>query len=146
MTMHEHPTPAPWQPKPLTIAVLDSDEFLADSLCALLRERGFAASAHYDMAALRQAHAAAPFDAYVIDHLADWQPHSTAIEELIASIRSGPQADAPIFILGNQTAPEQDARLGQLLMRNRLRYLLRPIKLSYLAKRVAEATMDKAGL
>jgi DNA-binding response OmpR family regulator len=130
----------------LTIAILDSDEFLADSLCAMLRERGFAAAAFYEMAALRQAHAAAPFDAYVIDYLADWQPQSRALQELIASIYSGPKRDAPVFILGNQTAPERDARLGGLLMQHKLRYLLRPIRLSYLAQRVGEAVMDRAGL
>lgn len=144
--MHDQPAPAPWQPKPLTIAILDSDEFLADSLCDLLRGRGFAASAYYDMVSLLQAHESGAFDAYVIDCLADGQPGSHALEDLVTSIRTGRHADAPIFILGNQTAPETDARLGDLLMRHRLRYLLRPIKLSYLEKRVAEAVMDRAGL
>ncbi|MBK4738953.1 response regulator transcription factor [Noviherbaspirillum pedocola] len=144
--MHDQPAPAPWQPKPLTIAILDSDEFLADSLCDLLRKRGFAASAYYDMVSLLQAHDGGAFDAYVIDSLADSQPGSHALEDLVTSIRTGRNADAPIFMLGNQTAPETDARLGDLLMRQRLRYLLRPIKLSYLEKRVAEAVMERAGL
>lgn len=140
--MHDRPAPAPWQPKPLAIAILDSDEFLADSLCDLLRRRGFAASAYYDMRALAEAHAASPFDAYVIDALADWQPDSHALEDLLASISD----DAPVFLLGNHTAPERDARLGALLMRRRLRYLLRPIRLSYLEKRIAEAVLERAGL
>lgn len=144
--MHDRPAPAPWQPKPLTIAILDSDEFLADKLCDMLRARGFAASAYYDMAALTQAHEAEAFDAYVIDCLTDWQPGSHALEDLIASIRAGGPADAPVFILGNHTAPERDPRLGRLLMRHRLRYVLRPIRLSYLEARIAEAVMERAGL
>jgi len=136
----------PWLPKPFSIAVLDSDEYLTDVLCDLLRNSGFTASAFYDMPSLLQAHQTTSFDAYVVDYLADWQPHSNALENLIASIRSGTNGDAPIFILGNQIEPERVERLGNIIMHNKVRYLLKPLRANYLAKRIGEALAIKAGL
>ena len=136
----------PWHPKPFSIAVLDSDETLADALCDILRNKGFAATAFYDIASLMQAHQEMPFDAYVLDYLADWLPDSNALENLIASIREAANSDVPIFILGNQTAPERIERLGNILMQHKVRYLLRPLSASYLAKRIGEAVARRAGL
>jgi DNA-binding response OmpR family regulator len=136
----------PWEPKPFSIAVLDSDEYLADALCDVLRDRGFAAAGFYDMSSLTQAHETTRFDAYVLDYLADWQPQSSAMENLVASIREDVNGDVPIFILGNETAPERTERLGNIIMHHRVRYLLRPLSATYLAKRIGEAVAKRAGL
>lgn len=136
----------PWQPKPFSIAVLDSDEYLADTLCDTLRSQGFAATAFYDTASLMRAHETKQFDAYVLDYLADWFPKSRALEDLIASIRTGTNGDTPIFILGNQIEPERVERLRNILMQHKVRYLLKPIQASYLAKRIGEAVAKRTGL
>jgi DNA-binding response OmpR family regulator len=144
--MEHRPNPRPWQPKPFSIAVLDSDEYLADMLCARLHGSGFNASAFYDIAALMTAHRNTVFDAYVLDYLADWRPPSTTLETLIASIRGGNNRDVPVFILGNQVAPERIEGLGDIIMRYKVRYVLKPVEMSYLAKRITEAIAQRAGL
>jgi DNA-binding response OmpR family regulator len=136
----------PWRPPFFSIAVLDSDEYLADTLCELLRDSGFAATAFYEISSLAQAHRTEMFDAYVLDYLADWLPQSHALENLVASIRGGANADVPIFILGNQVAPERIERLGNIIMQHKVRYLLRPLPANNLAKRVGEALAKRAGL
>ena len=136
----------PWLPKPFSIAVLDSDEYLGDVLCDLLRDCGLAAAGFYDIATLMQSHQATMFDAYVLDYLADWLPQSHALENLVAGIRRGANRDAPIFVLGNQVAPERVERLGNIIMQHNVRYMLRPLPATYLAKRVVEALAKKAGL
>lgn len=144
--MEARPDPRPWQPKPFKIAVLDSDEYLADTLCERLSSSAVVASAFYAIDILEQARRQASFDAYVLDYLADWLPPSTALEALIASIRAGHDGDVPIFILGNQVAPERVEGLGHILMQYKVRYLLKPIEAAYLARRVTEAISKKAGL
>lgn len=144
--MENRPDPRPWQPKPFSIAVLDSDEYLADTLCESLRGSAFDAIAFYDISVLMQAHRDTSFDAYVLDYLTDWLPPSTSLDTLIASIRNGNKHDVPVFILGNQTAPECIEGLGNILMRYKVRYLLKPIEVAYLARRVAEAITRRAGL
>lgn len=144
--MEAKPDPRPWQPKPFSIAVLDSDEYLADTLCERLRSIGFDASAYYDINVLIQARRHTSYDAYVLDYLTDWLPPSSTLETLITSIRGGHNANVPIFVLGNQTAPECIDGLGHVLMHFKVRYLLKPIDMSYLAKRIAEAVMKRAGL
>jgi DNA-binding response OmpR family regulator len=136
----------PWQPKPFSIAVLDSDEYLGDVLCDLLRDSGFAAAGFYDIASLMQAHQATMFDAYVLDYLADWLPQSNALENLVASIRGGTSGDVPIYILGNQVEPERIERLGNIIMQHKVRYVLRPLSALCLAKRVGEALAKRVGL
>jgi DNA-binding NtrC family response regulator len=136
----------PWRPKPFSVAVLDSDETLADALCDILRHNGFVATAFSEVASLSQAHQASSFDAYVLDFLADWRPESHALESLVASIRQGDSRDAPVFILGNQAAPERAGRLGDILMQYHVRYQLRPVRVSYLAQQVMEAVAKRAGL
>lgn len=136
----------PWMPKPFMIAVLDSDEHLADSLCSALRDTGFDAYAFYDMPSIMQAHERDLFDAYVLDYLADWQPDSSLLETLVDAIRVGDNSDAPIFILGNQIEPERVERLANILMRYKVRYLVRPLKTDYLVKRLSEAIFSRAGL
>lgn len=144
--MDERPDSKPWQPKPFSVAVLDSDEYLADALCGLLRDSGFVASAFYDIASLLQESQTTKFDAYVLDYLADWLPQSRALESFIDSIRSSADGDIPIFILGNQVAPERIERLGNIIMQYKVRYVLKPLRTSYLAKRIGEALARKAGL
>ncbi|WP_151637855.1 hypothetical protein [Noviherbaspirillum aerium] len=153
--MEERPVPRPWQPKPFSVAVLDSDEYLADRLCERLRSTAaFNASVFYDIAVLTKAQRQDGFDAYVLDYLADWPPPSAALETLIASIRNGPSSnssnsngsDIPIFVLGNQTVPERIEGLGDILMKYKVRYVLKPVQVEYLAKRVAEAVAKRAGL
>lgn len=144
--MEERPNPRPWQPKPFSIAVLDSDEYLTDTLCARLRSGGFDASAFYDIAVLLAACRNTDFDAYVLDYLTDWLPPSMTLERLVASVRGGNKRDVPIFILGNQIAPERIEGLGDIIMRYRIRYLLKPIELNYLARRITEAVAHRAGL
>lgn len=144
--METRPDPRPWQPKPFSIAVLDSDEYLADILCERLRRLAFNASAYYDIGLLTQAQRHTSFDAYVLDYLSDWLPPSTALETLVASIRTSSNGDVPIFILGNQIAPERIDGLGQILMQYKVRYLLKPIEMAYLAKRIGEAVVKRAGL
>jgi len=144
--MDDRPNPRPWQPRPFSIAVLDSDEYLADTLCARLRSSVCDASAFYDIAALMTAHQSTGFDAYVLDHLADWLPPSTTLEALIASIRSGNNRDVPVFILGNQVSPERIEGLGDIIMRYKVRYVLKPVEMNYLAKRITEAVALRAGL
>jgi DNA-binding response OmpR family regulator len=136
----------PWQPKPFSIAVLDSDEYLGDVLCDLLRDSGFAAAGFYDIASLMLAHQATMFDAYVLDYLADWPPQSNALENLVASIRGGTSGDVPIYILGNQVEPERIERLGNIIMQHKVRYVLRPLSAPCLAKRVGEALAKRVGL
>jgi len=136
----------PWYPPPFSIAVLDSDEYLADALCGLLRDCGFAATAFYDIVALVAAHQAKAFDAYVLDYLADWQPQSTALGDLVASIHSGAGNEPLVFILGNQIAPESTEKLRNIVMRHKVRYLLKPVRASYLVKRISEALAARAGL
>lgn len=143
--MEASPDPRPWRPKPFSIAVLDSDEYLADTLCERLRSSAFEASAFYDIGALLQAHRQAGFDAYVLDYLADWRPPSAGLETLIASICSR-HCDVPIFILGNQAAPERIDGLGSILMQFRVRYVLKPVEVAYLARRITEAIMKRAGI
>lgn len=145
--MEERQAPRPWQPKPFSVAVLDSDEYLADRLCERLRSTAaFNASVFYDIAVLIKAHQQDGFDAYVLDYLSDWLPPSTALETLIASIRNGTSSDIPIFVLGNQTVPERIEGLGDILMKYKVRYVLKPVQVEYLAKRVAEAVAKRAGL
>jgi DNA-binding response OmpR family regulator len=144
--MENRPNARPWQPKPFSIAVLDSDEYLADVLCDLLRESGFDAAAFYDISALMKTHRTTMFDAYVLDYLADWLPQSNALESLVTSIRGGVNSDVPIFVLGNQIAPEKIERLGNIIMQHKVRYLLRPLPATYLAKRVGEAVAKRAGI
>lgn len=136
----------PWYPRPFTVAVLDTDETLADTLCVMLRERALAPTAFYEIAPLVSAHHSASFDAYVLDYLADWQPQSDVLEGLVASIRDGENKDVPVFILGNQVAPESSDKLGRILMRHKVRYVLKPLKSAYLAKEIAEAIAMRAGL
>jgi len=136
----------PWLPKPFSIAVLDSDEYLADVLCGHLRDRGLMAAAFYELPSLMQAHQTASFDAYVLDYLADWQPESTALENLIDAIRGNANSDVPIFVLGNHAAPEKIARLENIIMRYKVRYVLKPLRAAYLAKRIGEAVASRAGL
>lgn len=144
--MDERPGLKPWQPKPFSVAVLDSDEYLADTLCELLRDSGLVASAFYDIASLVQTHQTQRFDAYVLDYLADWLPQSHALESLIGSIRTSTNGDVPIFVLGNQAAPERIERLENIIMRYKVRYLLKPLRAGYLAKRIGEALARNAGL
>lgn len=150
--MQDRSNPRPWQPEPFSVAVLDSDEFLADTLCGLLREGGFSATAFYDLASLAQAHRqGSRFDAYVLDYLADWSPQSHAMEDLVAAIRAGSDGagaygGVPIFMLGNQAAPERVERLAGLIMQYRVRYVLKPLRAAYLARRIREAVADRAGL
>ena len=138
--------PRPWMPKPFSVAVLDSDEHLADALCTALQETGLDAYAFYDMPSMMQAHERDQFDAYVLDYLADWKPESTALETLIESIRVNDRSDAPILILGNHTEPERVERLAHILMHYKVRYLVRPLKTTYLVKRLREAIAKRAGL
>ena len=142
--MEARPDPRPWQPRPFSIAVLDSDETLADTLCGLLRDSGFAATAYYDIDALAHVQQTGSFDAYVLDFLADWQPESHALQDLVTAIRVS--GDMPIFILGNQIAPESNEKLGGILMRHKVRYLLKPLRADYLARRIREAIAGQAGL
>jgi len=142
--MEARPDPRPWHPRPFSVAVLDSDETMADALCGLLRNNGFAATAFYDIDSLAEVHPAACFDAYVLDFLADWQPESHALTDLVAAVRG--TSDVPIFILGNQIAPESNDKLGTILMRHKVRYLLKPLRADYLARRVGEAIAEHAGL
>lgn len=144
--MEDRTTSRPWQPQPFSVAILDSDETLADTLCELLRERGFAAAAFYDIASLEHAHQSNTFDAYVLDYLADWLPQSNALEDLVASIRGRGRGDVPIFILGNQVAPERTEKLGNILMRHKVRYVLKPIRAATLVKSIGEAIALRAGL
>jgi DNA-binding response OmpR family regulator len=146
--MNERPDSTPWQPKPFTVAVLESDEYLADTLCGLLRDSGFVATAFYDIASLMQMqmHQTSKFDAYVLDYLADWLPQSRALEHFIGAIRAGTDGDVPIFVLGNQAAPERVERLENIIMRYKVRYVLKPLRASYLAKRIGEALARRAGL
>lgn len=143
--MEDQPAPRPWHPQPFSIAVLDSDEHLGDTLCGLLRDHGFAATAFYDISSLAQVHRTKTFDAYVLDYLADWQPQSHALEDFVASVRTA-EGDVPVFILGNQIAPERTEKLGNILMRHKVRYLLKPLRIAYLAKRIGEAVAERAGL
>ena len=142
--MEDSAGPRPWRPQPFTIAVLDSDETLADTLSDLLRTNGLAPSVFYDIDSLAQAQRKTAFDAYVLDYLADWQPESDALERLVGAIREA--GDAPVFILGNQTAPESNEKLGRILMQYKVRYLLKPLRASYLARRIGEAIALRAGL
>jgi DNA-binding response OmpR family regulator len=144
--MENHPDSRPWMPKPFTVAVLDSDEHLADALCNVLRDSGFAPAAFYDITSLVQVNQGSRFDAYVLDYLADWQPESHALEDLVTSIRTDDKSDAPIFILGNQIEPERVERLSRILMQYEVRYLLKPLRMAYLAKRIGEAIAKRAGL
>ncbi|SNT17821.1 hypothetical protein SAMN06265795_1166 [Noviherbaspirillum humi] len=143
--MEDRPDYRPWQPPPFAVAVLDSDETLADSLCQALRDQGFAATAFYDIDVLAQAISESRFDAYVLDYLADWQPNSPRLEEIVAAILAG-TPDAPVFVLGNQTRPENVEPLAGILMRHRVRYLVRPLATPYLVKRIGEAIAKRAGL
>ncbi|NEX60013.1 response regulator transcription factor [Noviherbaspirillum galbum] len=136
----------PWRPRPFSVAVLESDDTLADALCDLLRESGFTAACFADVASLAEARMASPFDAYVLDFLADWSPGSSALERLVDAIRAGEEKDAPIFVLGNQPHPERVDRLSGILMDHRIRYQLKPVKTSYLARQVTEAVAKWAGL
>jgi DNA-binding response OmpR family regulator len=144
--MDQRPVSKPWQPTPFSVAVLDSDEFLADTLCGLLRDSGFAASAFYDIASILHAHQTTRFDAYVLDYLADWLPQSHALENFIDSIRASTSGNVPIFVLGNQASPERTERLENIIMRYKVRYVLKPLRASYLAKRIGEALARNAGL
>jgi DNA-binding response OmpR family regulator len=135
-----------WRPKPFSVAVLDSDETLTDALCAVLHGHGFEAQAFYDLASLIEAHHESPFDAYVLDFLADWHPGSNGLETLIASIREGEGGDVPVFVLGNHAAPERAGRLGGILMGFSVRYQLKPVKVDYLARQVIEAVARRAGI
>lgn len=136
----------PWCPKPFSVAILDSDPYLADVLCGLLQDSGFDATAFDSGISLAQAHHTTPFDAYVLDYLAAWPPQSDLLENLVASISCGANSEAPIFIFGNQTAPERTEKLANIVMHYKVRYLLRPIQSSYIAKEVSEAIAKKAGL
>lgn len=144
--MEDHQQARPWMPKPFTIAVLDSDEHLADELCSALQEAGFDARAYYDMQSMMQAHERDKFDAYVLDYLADWKPESNALETLVDAIRVKDRSDAPILILGNHGEPERVERLANILMHYKVRYLMRPLKTTYLVKRLREAIAKRAGL
>lgn len=133
MEDRKHP---PWLPAPFSVAVLDSDPFLGDTLGALLRERGLAPSIFYDAAAFLAAHEAGAFDAYVLDAASDW-PSSTDLGNVVDAVR-GKGGAVPVFILGNHTAPERVEGLGQVLMRHRLRYVLRPARVAYVAAQLVE--------
>jgi DNA-binding NtrC family response regulator len=143
--MEDRITSRPWHPKPFSIAILDSDETMADALRELLHERGFDAAAFYDISSLARAHQSKAFDAYVLDFLADWLPQSNALEDLVDSIR-GSSVDVPIFILGNQVAPERTEKLGNILMRHKVRYVLKPVRAVSLAQSIGEAIAARAGL
>lgn len=136
----------PWYPRPFSVAVLDSDPYLADVLCGLLQNSGFAAAAFDSGVSLVQAHHTTPFDAYVLDYLADWPTESDLLENLVDSISHSVNGKAPIFILGNQTAPERTEKLANIVMHYKVRYLVRPIQSSYIAKAVSEAIAKTAGL
>ena len=144
--MEDRPGPQPWRPKTITIAVLDSDETLADALCALLRDGGFVATPFYDLASLTLTHRAARFHAYVLDSLAAWRRDPSELETLVASIRDGTQGEVPVFILGNQVAPERSEALGRILMHHQVRYILRPVSAGYIAAQVRDAVARWAGL
>jgi len=143
--MEERDLSRPWFPAPFRVAVLESDETLADTLCGLLREKGLAPAAFYEIGSLVSAHGQKPFDAYVLDYLAAWQPESPALEALVASIR-GADLNVPLFILGNQAHPETNEKLGNILMRFKVRYVLKPYRAVYLAREIAEAIAVRAGL
>lgn len=136
----------PWMPKPFTIAVLDGDEQLADTLCDALNEGGYAATAFYDMESLLAAYRHARFDAYVLDSVTDWHLESESLENFVASIRTEDHSDAPIFILGNQAEPERVEWLANILMHYKVNYLIRPLRTSYLVKHLGEAIARRAGL
>lgn len=144
--MENRPDSRPWMPKSFTVAVLDSDEQLADSLCEALSEMGFAPTAYYEMRFLVQAYQSNRFDAYVLDYLADWQPESRALESLVSAIREGDCSNVPIFILGNQIEPEKVERLAGILLQYEVRYVLKPLQTTYLAKSIGEAIAKRAGL
>lgn len=136
----------PWMPKPFTIAVLDGDEQLADTLCEALNEGGYAATAFYDMDALLAAYDRQRFDAYVLDATTDWRPEAKSLEKLIESIRINDRSDAPVFMLGNQAEPERVEPLASILMQYKVNYLIRPLRTSYLVKHLGEAIAKRAGL
>ncbi|WP_331942089.1 hypothetical protein [Noviherbaspirillum sp.] len=133
----------PWLPKPFTIAILDGDAWLGESLGRLLDDGGCRATAFHDAAAFLLAHSSQPFDAYVLDFLADW-PAPATLPALVSEICAG--GDTPVFILGNFIAPESVPGLGEILMRHKARYQLRPIRADYLARQIREALALKAGL
>lgn len=135
--MEDHKARPPWLPEPFTVAVLDSDPYLGDILAKLLRERGFAPAVFYDGASLLAAHASASFDAYVLDAMADW-PRPQDLEAIVASIHARESGSVPVFILGNQVAPERSEGLSDVLMRHKVRYVLRPVRADYIAAQVGE--------
>ncbi|GIZ53926.1 hypothetical protein NCCP691_39400 [Noviherbaspirillum aridicola] len=131
-------------PGPFSVAVLDSDAYLGDALCAMLRDSGVAPVVFYEAAAFLEAHRNGAFDAYVLDATADW-PAPGDLERVVAAIRARDGGAVPVFILGRHAAPERAEGLAEVLMRHRVRYVLRPARVSYIATQVGEELARRAG-
>ncbi|TAM06869.1 MAG: response regulator [Paraburkholderia sp.] len=80
--------------KPL-VAVVDDDRASADNLRDYLEQNGYAATAHYGLAAFEGALANQVYDAVVIDWLFGAQTAGDAIR----LVRASENPDAPIFVL-----------------------------------------------
>lgn len=144
--MLDRPSAHLWRPKPFSVAIVDSDEFLGDTLCKLLNDGGCAATVYYDAAAFLATHGAGGFDAYVLDFAAGWPREGDALEKLVAGLRAGERGEKPVFILGSHAAPEQVDGLAPVLMRHKVRYILRPVRAAYVAQQVGEALARAAGI
>ncbi len=119
-----------------TIAVLDDDHDVADTVCAHLATQGYEARAFYRTGDLQSSARARTFDGYVID----WLVGESSAERLIANLRSQ-DASAPIVVLTAQVEAGvvDESDIAAAVKRHNLVFSEKPVRMSILS-----ATLNRA--
>jgi ActR/RegA family two-component response regulator len=119
-----------------TIAVLDDDKDLADSICAHLQGNGYEALPFYAIADLHSAMRTRRMDGYIID----WIVGETSALQLIADVRAENPA-SPIVVLTAQVNAGlvDEADIAEAVSRHRIEFSEKPIRLSILAATLGRA-------
>jgi CheY-like chemotaxis protein len=119
-----------------TIAVLDDDVDLTDSICAHLQDSGYEARPFYATADLQKSLGAQRFDAFVID----WIVGERSTVELIAGLRAKDVA-CPIVVLTAQVLSGlvEESEIADAVSSYNLVFSEKPVRMAILSASLARA-------
>ncbi|PCE34391.1 response regulator [Burkholderia ubonensis] len=117
------------------IAVVDDSPDVAETVCEYFIEKGVNAIPYYDGASFRKALEVEDFDGYILD----WMLGDQTAADLVRSIRSSENGDAPIFLLTGKisTGEASEDEIARVVSHFNARCEEKPVRLPILFAEVA---------
>ncbi|RQR52293.1 response regulator [Burkholderia sp. Bp9125] len=117
------------------IAVVDDSPDVAETVCEYFIEKGVNAIPYYDGESFRKALAVEDFDGYILD----WMLGDQTAADLVRSIRSSENGDAPIFLLTGKisTGEASEDEIARVMSQFNARCEEKPVRLPILFAEVA---------